>query len=143
MGGLPGSIQPSQHLYSRERTLFKGQPLETDSGELTFVIQGAPASLQAAAPRKELVRALIKEQMRTRDFLLSGDVKVEIEWMLNERHRYESHVLLQLQRASRVLSPILNVLNPNVGNCPPFRLSCQRRRGSALSCCFTAVTMSP
>jgi hypothetical protein len=58
------------------------RPSDPDSGEIVLLIGSAPVSLQAAPGRKEAVRQLIKEQTRNLDFLISGDVQIEIEWLL-------------------------------------------------------------
>lgn len=82
-------------------------PLEPHSGELTFSIRGAPVSLQAVPARKEAVRDLIRDQTSTCSYLISGDVQIDIEWLLSERRRYESHVSPDVDN---ILKPVLDAL---------------------------------
>ena len=83
------------------------KPSDPGSGELLFLIPRAPISLQATAVRKQAVRELVRDQTSKLDFLISGDIQIDIEWLLNERRRYESHVSPDVDN---VLKPTLDAL---------------------------------
>jgi Holliday junction resolvase RusA-like endonuclease len=59
-------------------------------GELSFTLALGPASVQGGKVKKD---ALLEEVLRqTRDFqyLLTGDMALDIEWMIHEHERYET-----------------------------------------------------
>lgn len=59
-------------------------------GELNFSFDFKPVSLQSNSIKKEYVKTEIKKVTKTLNYLLSGDVKVEIQWLVHEQERYES-----------------------------------------------------
>jgi Holliday junction resolvase RusA-like endonuclease len=72
--------------------LLKKSPFEEPSpfGELRLYLEAAPASLQSRQTAIDALRAVIHEQTSKYQFLLTGDVSMEITWHFHERHRYES-----------------------------------------------------
>jgi Holliday junction resolvase RusA-like endonuclease len=103
-----------------EESLF-----EADSGELTILVKAPPVSLQSAAARKEIVTDLIRKDTVRRDFFISGDVQIEVEWMQNEHWRYETH-----------LSPdVDNILKPTIDAiCGPSGVLLDDCQVQAVSC---------
>ena len=64
------------------------EPPESGSIEIQFPF--SPVSLQASSSRRAAVRVQFQAHMPKTEFLLSGDVAIEIEWFLHENERYES-----------------------------------------------------
>jgi Holliday junction resolvase RusA-like endonuclease len=65
-------------------------PAEPSGNELRIVIAAAPASLQSGAARKEAFRNKLRAALGEPQYLLTGEVSVEAEWLLPERIRYET-----------------------------------------------------
>jgi Holliday junction resolvase RusA-like endonuclease len=62
-----------------------------DSGHFTFTFPFEPVSLQATSDRKKILLERLRNHIGECPFLLTEDVKVEIEWQIHERVRYEQH----------------------------------------------------
>lgn len=77
-------------------------------GEVTFSFNIEPVSLQSKSTRKEFVKDQIRKVTRTLNYLLSGDVKVEIQWLLYEQERYESPNAPDMDN---IIKPILDALS--------------------------------
>ncbi|HEX9980155.1 MAG TPA: hypothetical protein VGB50_06290 [Flavobacterium sp.] len=70
---------------------YKGNLDEpSEYGELTFSFNFEPVSLQSSAAKREFIRIEIRKITSTLNYLLSCDVKVEIQWLVHEQERYES-----------------------------------------------------
>lgn len=76
-------------------------------GELTFSFNFEPVSLQSSSQKKEFVRNEIRKITSTLNYLLSGDVKVEIQWLVYEQERYES---ANAPDMDNIIKPILDGL---------------------------------
>ena len=59
-------------------------------GEITMSFPIEPVSLQSKSTKKNFVKSEIRKTTKNLKYLLSGDVKVEIQWLLHEQERYES-----------------------------------------------------
>jgi Holliday junction resolvase RusA-like endonuclease len=90
------------HLGERQQTRMK-QPPET--GDFEFSFPFGPVSLQAASSLKETVKAQFRAHLPTTEFLLSGDVSLEIQWFLHESTRYESDTAPDVDN---ILKPLLD-----------------------------------
>jgi Holliday junction resolvase RusA-like endonuclease len=77
-------------------------------GELTFSFSFEPVSLQSSALKREYVIAEIRKVTTTLGYLLSGDVKVEIQWLVHEQERYESGNAPDMDN---IIKPILDGLS--------------------------------
>lgn len=77
-------------------------------GELTFSFDFEPVSLQSNPQKKEFVRNEIRKITSTLNYLLSGDVKVEIQWLVYEQERYES---ANAPDMDNIIKPILDGLS--------------------------------
>lgn len=66
-----------------------------------------PASAQSKGKKKSVVVSKIKEITRSYDFIFSGDVKVDIDWYVHERKRYESDCTPDVDN---IIKPILDAL---------------------------------
>lgn len=59
-------------------------------GELQIQIDLAAVSVQSKAEAKRLLAAAIRSETHPLEYILTGDVSVDIEWLVHERTRYES-----------------------------------------------------
>lgn len=76
-------------------------------GTIDFLIPLAPISLQAKPSRKRFAQANFKRHIPSTKFLLSGDVELEIEWVIHEAGRYESDAAPDIDN---ILKPLMDVL---------------------------------
>jgi Holliday junction resolvase RusA-like endonuclease len=82
-----------------------------ESGIMEFSIPFGPISLQAHSSRKRVAQENFQRHLPSTNFLLSGDVKVEIEWLIHEAARYESDAAPDIDN---ILKPLMDVLcGPN------------------------------
>lgn len=77
------------------------------SGELTFLVEGPPVSQQSRRSEKDTFAESIRAQMSECGYLLSGDVRIHIEWTLHEQDRYESDAAPDVDN---ILKPLLDAL---------------------------------
>lgn len=98
-----------------------------ESGELDFSFAFAPVSLQASTARKKRIKESIGAHLPATDFLLSGDVKLEIEWFVHESVKYETHVAPDLDN---ILKPLLDALTG------PDRLLIDDTQVQSISCAW-------
>jgi len=73
-------------------------------GSIEFDIDMAPVSLQAKSQRKSNLKAFVTSIVEQAGFLLSGDVKVQIEWSVHEQKRYETNASAD---TDNVIKPLL------------------------------------
>jgi Holliday junction resolvase RusA-like endonuclease len=76
-----------------------------ENGYIQFSFPFAPVSLQATSSRKEELKANVRAQLSAIEFLLSGDVSIEIQWNLHESIRYETDAAPDIDN---VLKPLLD-----------------------------------
>src|SRR4051812_31001411 len=62
---------------------------EPPEGDLSFVLPLTPVSQQGSAQRKAEQRFAVQKVLGQYGFILTGDVHVEIDWLVSERVRYE------------------------------------------------------
>ena len=80
-------------------------------GELTLSFSLQPVSLQSSSRKKEFIKNEIRKTTSKLKYLLSGDVKVEIQWILHEQERYESG---ESPDIDNIIKPILDgISGPN------------------------------
>ncbi len=77
-------------------------------GELNFSFDFEPVSLQSNSTKREYVKEEIRKVTKTLNYLLSGDVKVEIQWLVHEQERYES---ANAPDMDNIIKPILDGLS--------------------------------
>lgn len=77
-------------------------------GELTFSFSLEPVSLQSSSVKKEFVRSEIKKATKLLTYLLSGDVKIDIQWLVYEQERYENPNSPDMDN---IIKPILDGLS--------------------------------
>ena len=64
--------------------------LDDPKGDIFISLPLGPVRFKAPRERKQTLTSMIKEHTAKETFLLTGEVKVEIEWMIHEQDRYES-----------------------------------------------------
>jgi Holliday junction resolvase RusA-like endonuclease len=78
-----------------------------EGGELLLTVHEEPVSQQSSRANKDRFAQLISEQVAGCGYLLSGDVKVWIEWNVHEQDRYESDIKADVDN---ILKPLLDAL---------------------------------
>jgi Holliday junction resolvase RusA-like endonuclease len=102
-------------------------PLDTppEDGLITFEVPVAPVSFQAPGSRKAGVVAAVRSIVSQCRYLLSGDVKISIEWQISERARYEFDSSADVDN---IVKPILDALSGPDGimidDCQVQELTC-------------------
>lgn len=80
-------------------------------GELTFSFDFEPVSLQSNSQKKEFIKNKIKNITSQVNYVLSGELKIEIQWLVHEQERYESPNAPDMDN---IIKPILDGLSgPN------------------------------
>jgi len=70
-----------------------------------------PVRFKASRTRKDLLTSLIRANTSKKQYLLTGEVKVDVEWMIHEQDRHESP---RSPDIDNILKPILDALQgPN------------------------------
>lgn len=82
------------------------EPPEYGEIILTFTLE--PVSLQSSSQKKNFVKSEIRKKTKLIKYLLSGDVKIEIQWLLHEQQRYESSDSPDMDN---IIKPILDGLS--------------------------------
>jgi Holliday junction resolvase RusA-like endonuclease len=103
-----------------------------ESGLIRFEVPVAPVSFQSTGTRKAGVVAAIRARVSGCEYLLTGDLKVVIEWQISERARYESDSAADVDN---IVKPILDALSgPDgvmVDDCQVQELTCYWTGGYA------------
>ena len=73
--------------------------------ELSFVLPFAPASQQSSAQRRAVQLEAVRSTLRPCAFVLTGDVHVDITWLVSERTRYETDGAADVDN---ILKPLLD-----------------------------------
>lgn len=76
-------------------------------GEILIEVSGSPVSQQSRRTEKDRFTKFICARFADSEYLLSGDVIVEIEWYVHEQERYESDVAPDVDN---ILKPLLDAL---------------------------------
>jgi Holliday junction resolvase RusA-like endonuclease len=96
-----------------------------EHGLITFHVPVAPVSFQSTGSRKAAVAGPVRSAVSNCEYLLSGDVKIAIEWQISERARYESDSSADVDN---IVKPILDALSGPDGimidDCQVQELTC-------------------
>lgn len=96
-----------------------------DSGLLQIRVPIAPVSFQASFKKKEAIVLPVRAVVAPYKYLLSGDVKIGIQWGISQRSRYESDSAADVDN---IVKPILDALSgPDgllVDDCQVQELTC-------------------
>ena len=109
------------------------------SGELTFVVEGPPVSQQSRRSEKDTFAKSIRAQMSECGYLISGDVRIYIEWTLHEQDRYESDAAPDVDN---ILKPLLDALCGPERSCCYFPMSTAAKNRSSDSTSLGSATVS-
>lgn len=78
-----------------------------DSGLIELAVSTAPVSLQATATKKAGIVAAVRAELADCEYLLTGDVQIEIRWGISVRSRYERDSSADVDN---IVKPILDAL---------------------------------
>lgn len=96
-----------------------------ESGIIEISIPVEPVSSQANIKKKDVLTSAIHKITNTFTFILTGDVKVDIQWLIHEQKRYESDSSADVDN---ILKPILDALSGSKGvlidDCQVQTISC-------------------
>ena len=96
------------------------------SGLINLYLPIEPVSLQASRRKKEVVTSQIHRITSAYNFILVGDVQIDIEWHIHEQNRYESDSSADVDN---IIKPILDALcGPKgilVNDCQVQAISCR------------------
>lgn len=87
------------------KDLLKDKPPE--SGEIEFLIDRSPVSLQSKGARKKEFKEYVATKIKKVNFLLSGDVRVRIQWSVHEQKRYETSTSADVDN---IVKPLLDAI---------------------------------
>jgi Holliday junction resolvase RusA-like endonuclease len=108
----PEDSEPSGVPVAAEHARRLLRPMECNEtppefGLLEFEIDIAPVSLQGKGKRRRLVQSTVGESTKQAKWLLSGEVKVSIEWLVRERLRYETGTSPDVDN---IIKPLLDAI---------------------------------
>lgn len=81
--------------------------MEEEIREVTFELSIAPVSQQARAVAREAFQAEVRKLTAAKEFLFTGDLKVDVEWSIHERVRYEAD---RAADVDNILKPLLDAM---------------------------------
>lgn len=87
------------------KDIFTDNPPET--GEIEFIIDRPPVSLQSKGNRKKEFKEHVAAKVDKAGFLLSGDVSVRIQWSVHEQKRYETCTSADVDN---IVKPLLDAI---------------------------------
>lgn len=76
-------------------------------GVLEFSVITEPVSLQAKNEKKQILIDALQQVIKDAKYYLSGDVQIEIEWLVHERERYETDSSPDIDN---IIKPMLDAL---------------------------------
>ena len=104
-----------------------------ESGSLDFSVAITPVSHQAESHRRRTVKETVASIVKPVKYLLSGEVQIEIEWLIHERERYESDTSPDVDN---ILKPLLD------GLCGPEGLLIDDCQVQAIDCRWIDWTLN-
>jgi len=94
-------------------------------GVLEFSVVTEPVSLQAKKKKKQKLKNVIHQVIKGVKYYLSGEVQIEIEWLVHERERYETDSSPDIDN---IVKPMLDALSGQHGilidDCQVQAVSC-------------------
>jgi Holliday junction resolvase RusA-like endonuclease len=99
---------------------------EPTSGELIIKLEMPPVSQRAAKQRKATLTAAIQREIAEAGYFLTGEISIDIEWMVHDRLRYETNWSPDVDN---ILKPTIDaVAGPNgimIDDCQIQAISCR------------------
>lgn len=83
------------------------EKLSPESGDIEFTIDRPPVSIQSMSKEKQEIKDHIIALVKTAEFLISGDVKIDITWYVHEEKRYETDASADIDN---IIKPLLDAL---------------------------------
>lgn len=77
-------------------------------GEIVFDVARSPVSLQSKSEKKRIFKEFVSSIVANAEFLLSGDVKIIVEWRVTEQHRYEHSSAYDVDN---IIKPLLDSIS--------------------------------
>ena len=77
------------------------------SGEIEFHLPIEPVSLQASRRKKDVVTSAIHQITGNSEFILTGDIQVDIDWWIHVQDRYEADSSADVDN---IIKPILDAM---------------------------------
>src|ERR1700731_778951 len=74
-----------------------------EGGELEFILPISPVSSQAKSLQREAAIKSIRNVLRPLEYVLTGDIALDIAWMVPGRLRYESDISPDLENITKPL----------------------------------------
>ncbi|KHT56813.1 hypothetical protein RJ43_00020 [Alteromonas macleodii] len=78
-----------------------------ESGLFFFEVERAPVSLQANPNKKMEFKEFITSKLEKVSFMLTGDIKISIEWFIHEKKRYETSSSADIDN---IIKPLMDSL---------------------------------
>ena len=72
-------------------------------GGLNVVVPSGPVSLQSRRARKSTFSQVLRDQLGTPQYFLSGEVSITVEWLIHERTRYETPIAPDVDNTLKVV----------------------------------------
>lgn len=81
-------------------------------GKAEFIVKGSPASVQASKYKRDLYINSIKSQFKSLSYILTGDIILDITWLLPMKSRYETNANADIDNC---LKPIIDAFTGEDG----------------------------
>jgi Holliday junction resolvase RusA-like endonuclease len=81
-------------------------------GKMEFVVHGAPSSIQAKKEKRDEYIASIKKQLNSYQFILTGEIILNITWLIPTKSRYETDGSADIDNC---IKPIIDALTGKDG----------------------------
>jgi Holliday junction resolvase RusA-like endonuclease len=80
------------------------------SSEIRIVLPTVPVSLQGSSEARTRLREMVQEQTQRLDLHLTGEVELQVEWLLHEKHRWDTPGVLRSPDLDNIVKPVLDGL---------------------------------
>jgi Holliday junction resolvase RusA-like endonuclease len=81
-------------------------------GKAEFIVKGSPASIQASKDKRDQYISSIKDQFKSLSYVLTGDIILNITWLLPAKSRYETDAKADIDNC---LKPIIDAFTGGDG----------------------------
>lgn len=94
-------------LLIQELKAFERGERPSPFGELVFTVELPAVSLQASAAKKAVLTAVVRAALAKYQFMLTGDVWFDVQWLVHEQSRYESDASPDIDN---ILKPLIDAV---------------------------------
>jgi len=98
---------------------------EDDLKEINIILYTSPVSSQSKAEKKKYFKKLIRKLTKQIEFIIAGDIQIEITWHTHEQLRYEAPNFIDIDNILKVIIDAIS--GPDgliVDDCVVQHLSC-------------------